>query len=88
MEERVAFESQGLKLARRHSRIYRTISKAGQRRPACLVLHGFGSNKGIKSCISPATLLAQWVYVALRFDMRGCGESEGSWSWSLRFTAK
>jgi hypothetical protein len=41
------------------------------------VLHGFGSNKGSNACISPAKLLEKWGYVALRFDMRGCGESEG-----------
>lgn len=75
MEERVTFDSQGLKLAG----ILHTPDdfKPGERRPACLVLHGFGSNKGSKACISPANLLAKWGYVALRFDMRGCGESEG-----------
>jgi hypothetical protein len=75
MEERVTFDSQGLKLAG----ILHIPDdlRPGERRPACLVLHGFGSNKGSKACISPATLLAKWGYVALRFDMRGCGESEG-----------
>lgn len=75
MEERVTFDSQGLKL----SGVMHIPDdmKPGEKRPACLVLHGFGSNKGSKACISPATLLAQWGYIALRFDMRGCGESEG-----------
>ena len=70
MEEKVAFQSQGLKL----SGILHTPDdlKPGERRPACMVLHGFGSNKNSKACISPATLLARWGYIALRFDMRGC----------------
>ena len=75
VEEHVTFNSQGFKL----SGILHVPDdlKAGERRPACLVLHGFGSNKGSKACISPAKLLEKWGYVALRFDMRGCGESEG-----------
>jgi alpha-beta hydrolase superfamily lysophospholipase len=75
MEERVTFESNGNKL----SGVLHLPDDlvAGERRPACLVLHGFGSNKDSKACISPARLLEKWGYVALRFDMRGCGESEG-----------
>lgn len=49
----------------------------GERRPACMILHGFGSNKGSKACIDPAKLLESWGYIVLRFDMRGCGDSEG-----------
>ena len=49
----------------------------GERRPAFLVLHGFGSNKLSGSAAGPADLLMKLGYVALRFDMRGCGESEG-----------
>lgn len=75
MEERVTFDSHGLNLSG-IMHIPDNI-KPGEKRPACLVLHGFGSNKGSKACISPATLLAQWGYVSLRFDMRGCGDSEG-----------
>ena len=75
MEERVTFVSEGLKL----SGVMHIPegARAGEKRPACLVLHGFGSNKGSKACISPARLLESWGFVALRFDMRGCGESEG-----------
>jgi uncharacterized protein len=75
MEQRITFDSQGLKLSG-VLHIPDTLAP-GERRPACLVLHGFGSNKGSKACISPAKLLESWGYVALRFDMRGCGESEG-----------
>ncbi len=75
MEQRITFDSQGLKLS---GVLHIPDDLApGERRPACLVLHGFGSNKGSKACISPAKLLEKWGYVALRFDMRGCGESEG-----------
>jgi uncharacterized protein len=75
MEQRVTFDSQGLKLS---GILHIPDNLApGERRPACLVLHGFGSNKGSKACISPAKLLESWGYIALRFDMRGCGESEG-----------
>lgn len=75
MEQRVTFDSQGLKL----SGVLRIPDNLapGEKRPACLVLHGFGSNKDSKACFSPAKLLESWGYVALRFDMRGCGESEG-----------
>lgn len=71
----MTFDSQGLRL----SGILHSPDdlRTGERRPACLVLHGFGSNKDSKACISPARLLARWGYVALRFDMRGCGDSEG-----------
>jgi uncharacterized protein len=75
MEQPITFDSQGLKLS---GVLHIPDNLApGERRPACLVLHGFGSNKGSKACISPAKLLEKWGYVALRFDMRGCGESEG-----------
>ena len=76
MEERVSFDSQGLKLS---GVLHIPDDLApGEKRPACLVLHGFGSNKGSKACISPSKLLEKWGYIALRFDMRGCGESEGA----------
>src|SRR5580704_39665 len=75
MEEAVAFQSSGLKL----TGVLHTPSdlKPRERRAAFMVLHGFGSNKSSSNCVGPARMLAQWGYVALRFDMRGCGESEG-----------
>jgi dipeptidyl aminopeptidase/acylaminoacyl peptidase len=75
MEEKVTFVSEGLKLAgvlhlpEGHA--------ANERRPAFLVLHGFGSNKDSGGTVATARLYASLGYVALRFDMRGCGESEG-----------
>ena len=51
--------------------------KTGERRPGFLLLHGFGSNMNAGNVLAPAKLLEQLGYVTLRFDMRGCGESEG-----------
>jgi pimeloyl-ACP methyl ester carboxylesterase len=75
MEERVHFTSAGLRL----SGILHFPSdlKPGERRPAFMVLHGFGSNKDSGVSRTAAELFASLGYVALRFDMRGCGESEG-----------
>jgi alpha-beta hydrolase superfamily lysophospholipase len=53
-------------------------AKPGERRPAFMVLHGFGSNKDSGVPRTAAELFASLGYVALRFDMRGCGESEGA----------
>ncbi|NBP72146.1 MAG: alpha/beta fold hydrolase, partial [Alphaproteobacteria bacterium] len=75
METRIQFESDGLKL----EGIVNIPDglKQGEKRPAILVLHGFGSNKESPSCIWPAREFANWGYVTLRFDMRSCGDSEG-----------
>jgi len=75
MEERVNFTSDGLKLSGvLHLPEQR---QPGGRLPAFLVLHGFGSNKDGGVGMVAAKLFARWGYAALRFDMRGCGESEG-----------
>jgi len=49
----------------------------GQRRPAIIVMHGFGSNKNANNVTIPAAMYREWGYVTLRFDRRGCGESGG-----------
>jgi uncharacterized protein len=49
----------------------------GERRPAFIVLHGFGSHKGAANVLGPCKLLNDRGYVTLRFDMRGCGDSGG-----------
>ena len=49
----------------------------GERRAAFLVLHGFGSNKDSQNVLAPCKVLEALGYVTLRFDMRGCGDSEG-----------
>ena len=52
------------------------VYKTGERRPAIIMMHGFGANK----TGGPEWICRQfenWGYVALRFDYRGCGESGG-----------
>jgi uncharacterized protein len=48
-----------------------------ERRAAFLVLHGFGSNCESPGVVQPTGVLSELGYVTLRFDMRGCGRSEG-----------
>src|SRR5271163_123939 len=50
---------------------------SSQRRAAFLVLHGFGSNSEGNNVLQPTRVLNEFGYVTLRFDMRGCGKSEG-----------
>jgi pimeloyl-ACP methyl ester carboxylesterase len=49
----------------------------GERRPAVLILHGFGSRKEAGNVVGPTNMFMRWGYIVLRFDMRGCGESDG-----------
>lgn len=77
MDHRVSFKSDGLTLAGvigvpEHL-------PAGDRRGAVIVLHGFGSNKDAGNVMAPCKFLNDLGYVTMRFDMRGCGESEGEW---------
>jgi len=75
MEENITFQSDGLKLAG----IIDTPSglKSGERRPAFIVLHGFGGNKDGQGQSVVAKQFVQWGYITLRIDFRGCGESDG-----------
>jgi dipeptidyl aminopeptidase/acylaminoacyl peptidase len=74
-EERVTFVSGGLKIA---GVVHLPEGRApDERRPGFLVLHGFGSNKDSGGTVATARLYASLGYVTLRFDMRGCGGSEG-----------
>jgi uncharacterized protein len=72
--EPVTFSSDGLKLS---GVVHGPDDLTpGQRRSAIVMMHGFGANKnGGPEWI--CRQFAQWGYVALRFDFRGCGESEG-----------
>lgn len=75
MEERVWFSSGELKLAG-----ILHIPEGfvpGKARPAVMVLHGFGGNKNGGIPEVAAKLFEKLGYVTLRFDMRGCGNSEG-----------
>jgi len=76
MSERVQFTSSGLQL----SGLLQLPPdyKRGERRAAFLVMHGFGSNKQSEGMRIAADLYASLGYAALRFDFRGCGESEGT----------
>jgi alpha-beta hydrolase superfamily lysophospholipase len=75
MEERVHWNSGELKIAGVVE--FPDGMKRGERRAALLVLHGFGSNKDSPMVRSVTRMFTALGYVALRFDMRGCGESEG-----------
>jgi uncharacterized protein len=73
MEERVSFTSDRLEL----SGVLHLPEPRGERHAAFLVLHGFGSNKDGGGGTTVAKMLSGLGYAALRFDFRGCGESEG-----------
>src|SRR5262249_55349784 len=49
----------------------------GERRPAFIVLHGFGSRMAAENVLQPCAMFEKLGYVTMRFDMPGCGESEG-----------
>ena len=76
VKERVQFVSNGLELAG----VLQLPDglKKGERRAAFLVLHGFGSNKDGGNVVTVSNLLTGLGYATLRFDMRGCGDSQGA----------
>jgi alpha-beta hydrolase superfamily lysophospholipase len=51
--------------------------QAGERRPAFIVMHGFGSNMNSTNVLEPCKMFEKLGYATMRFDMPGCGESEG-----------
>ena len=74
-ETDVTFQSEGLTLAA-------TISvpdglAPNEKRPAFMVLHGFGSTRHAGNVKTPCAMLNKLGYVTIRFDMRGCGDSPG-----------
>jgi pimeloyl-ACP methyl ester carboxylesterase len=74
-EERISFTSKGLTIAG----TVRVPDGLAPRepRPAFMVLHGFGSNMSSTNVLEPCAMLEKLGYVTLRFDMPGCGASEG-----------
>jgi alpha-beta hydrolase superfamily lysophospholipase len=74
-EQKVSFQSKGLAIAGT-VRVPAGVA-ARERRPAFMVLHGFGSNMNSTNVLEPCAMLEKLGYVTLRFDMPGCGESEG-----------
>ncbi|MCC6888091.1 MAG: alpha/beta hydrolase [Hyphomicrobiales bacterium] len=75
-EDPIAFASNGLKLVG-NVQVPAGIA-AGERRPAFIVLHGFGSTRHAGNVKQPCALLEKLGYVTLRFDMPGCGDSDGA----------
>jgi dipeptidyl aminopeptidase/acylaminoacyl peptidase len=74
-EDIVSIPSAGLKL---HGALGLPAGlQPGERRAAFLVLHGFGGNCDSTGVIHPTRVLSELGYATLRFDMRGCGKSEG-----------
>ena len=74
-EQVVSFQSAGLRL---HGVLGVPEGlRPAERRAAFLVLHGFGSNSESPNVLAPTRVLSEFGYVTLRFDMRGCGKSEG-----------
>jgi dipeptidyl aminopeptidase/acylaminoacyl peptidase len=74
-EQVVSFQSAAMRL---HGVIgVPEASQAPERRAAFLVLHGFGSNSDSSNVLQPTRMLNEFGYVTLRFDMRGCRESDG-----------
>ena len=74
-EEKITFESDGLKLSGVIA--IPEGSPPGKKHGAMMFLHGFGSTKDAGGCVETCRMLTGLGYVTLRFDMRGCGESEG-----------
>ena len=74
MERAVRFPSGDLELA---GVLHLPESAGDARLPCFVVLHGFGSNKDATNVRGPVEMLNDWGYAAFRFDMRGCGESDG-----------
>ena len=74
-EKNISFTSQGLRLAG----VVRWPAgmQSNERRPALVVLHGFGSNKSAENVLGPCAEIEAMGYITLRFDMPGCGDSEG-----------
>lgn len=77
MDHRIEFASDGLILSGVIS-VPDGIAP-GERRAAFIVLHGFGSNKSAGNVVQTTRFLGEQGFVTMRFDMRGCGESQGEW---------
>jgi hypothetical protein len=75
MAEKISFQSDGLKIAGLVD--IPADYKPGDRKPAFIVLHGFGGNKDGHGQAVVAAQFAKWGFITLRIDFRGCGDSEG-----------
>ncbi len=81
MQQRVTFKSDGLDLA--GVLHIPDGMKPKEKRPAIMVLHGFGTNKDGSTPVEATKILEAMGYIVLRFDMRGCGESGGETAFIL-----
>jgi len=73
VEEAVTFESDEVPLAGLVAR----PAGLGERRPAIIIMHGFGGHKDGPQQRWSVKAYTDWGYVTLRFDFRGCGDSGG-----------
>ena len=73
MEDQITFQLSDKNL----SGVLHTPDNENQALPTVIVLHGFGSNKNSNNVKGPVKLLNDWGYGAFRFDMPGCGDSDG-----------
>ena len=74
-DEPITFTSKGLKLVG-NIQVPAGVAR-GEKRPAFIVLHGFGSTRHAGNVKQPCALMEKLGYVTMRFDMPGCGDSEG-----------
>jgi len=74
MEQAIGFSSDGLAL----KGVLHVPEGATQPRPAIILCHGFGGSCRGAGHPELAQALARAGYVVLRFDFRGCGQSEGA----------
>lgn len=74
MQEKVSFDSDGLTLS---GILHIPEGYSGTPLPAFIVLHGFVGSKDESHAQIQAQMMEDFGYVALRFDFRCCGESEG-----------
>ena len=75
MERALSFQSDGLTLS---GVLHAPAGRApNERLPTFLVLHGFVGSKDESHAEIQARMLEDFGYAAFRFDMRGCGQSEG-----------
>ncbi|HLI21314.1 MAG TPA: alpha/beta fold hydrolase [Stellaceae bacterium] len=74
MEQAIEFVSSGLKLRG----VLHLPEGASGKRPGIVLSHGFGGSCRGAGHPQLAEALARAGYVVLRFDFRGCGQSEGA----------
>lgn len=74
MEQAIEFQSDGLVL----KGVLHVPEGTAQPRPAIILCHGFGGSCRGAGHPELAQALASAGYVVLRFDFRGCGQSEGA----------